>query len=135
MQVTGLCLIECSKDRFNYVVVGRLTRFRGGDQVGVHTASGRISKKIMFAARLERCSWLIHQKHIIVYPKNYIQKLIRPEAAVDEVIWRKFYAKGWFVFVQRSTCASKDSTIITLHVHLQQVDGAISELLLNIVIK
>ncbi len=135
MWVTGLFFIECTTDRFNHLVVGRLIRFRGGDQVGVHIASGRMSKKIMFAARLERCSWLIHHKHIIVYPKNYIQKFIWPEAAVDEVIWHKFYEKSRFVFVQRSTCTSKDSTFITLHVHLKQVDGAISELLLNIVIK
>jgi len=135
MQVTGLFLFECSTDRFNHVVVGRLIRFRGGDQVGVHTASGRIPKKIMYAARLERCSWLIYQKDIVVYPKNYVQKFIWPEAAVDEMVWHKFNEKGGFIFVQRSTCASKDSNFITLHVHLKQVDGAISELLLNIVIK
>src|ERR1039457_446285 len=112
MRVTGLFLFECSTDRFDHIVVGRLIRFRGGDQVGVLIAPGRISKQIMFAAGLERRSWLIHQKHIVVYPKYYVQKFIWPEATVDEVVWHKFYKKGWFVFVQCSTCTSKDSTFI-----------------------
>ena len=74
-------------------------------------------------------------KHIIVYLKNYIQEVIWLEAAVSEIFWNKFYKEGRFVPVQHSTCASKDSTFITLHVYLKHVDRAISEFLLNIVIK
>jgi hypothetical protein len=56
---TRLFFVECSTDRFNHLVMDWLIRSRGGDQIGVRNASGRISKKIMFAAELERCPWLI----------------------------------------------------------------------------
>ena len=89
----------------------------------------------MSTAKLERCSRLIHQIHMVVYPEDHVQEFVWREIAVNEVVGHKFYEQGGLVFVQHSMRAPKDSTLIAFNVHLKQFDGAISEFPLNIVIK